>query len=89
MQNNHGKVVHIMSPLCCCQVEMEKLRMEEGATSAARQKEQLGQIIHNLEQELAEGQDEVQTLQVRGHQGWGKGHSVWIGQMIWNRPLQI
>lgn len=65
MQNNHGKVVHIMSPSRCCQVEMEKLRMEEGAVSAARQNEQLGQLIHNLEQELAERQDKVQILQVR------------------------
>lgn len=82
MQNNHGKVVHIMSPSCRCQVEMEKLRMEEGAVVAARQIEQLGQIIHNLEQEVAERQNEVQTVQVRGYQGWGKGNTVWIGHMI-------
>lgn len=82
MQNNHGKVIHIMSPSCCRQVEMEKLRMEEGAAVAARQFEQLGQIIHNLEQEVAERQDEVQTLQVRGHQRWGKGNIVWIGHII-------
>ncbi len=54
-----------MSPSCCCQVEMEKLRREEEAVSAAREKEQLGQTVRSLEQELAEKQDEVQTVQVR------------------------
>lgn len=67
MQNNDGKVVHIMSPLCCCQVEMERLRREEEeAVSAAREKEQLGQTVRSLEQELAKKQDEEQTVQVRG-----------------------
>lgn len=66
MQNNHGKVVHMMSPLCCCQVEVERLRREEDAASAAREKEQLGQIVRGLEQELAEKQDECQAVQVRG-----------------------
>ena len=66
MENNHGKVVHIMSPSCCCQVEMERLRREEEvAAAAAREKEQLGQTVRSLEQELAGKQDEVQTLQVR------------------------
>lgn len=45
---------------------MEKLRREEEAASAAREKEQLGQTVRSLEQELAEKQDEVQTVQVRG-----------------------
>lgn len=54
-----------MSPSCCCQVEMEKLRREEEAASAAREREQLGQTVCSLEQELAEKQDEVQTVQVR------------------------
>lgn len=45
---------------------MERLRREEEAASAAREKEQLGQTAQSLEQELAEKQDEVQTVQVRG-----------------------
>lgn len=71
-----------MSPSRCCQVEMEKLRMEEEEAVAARQIEQSGQIIHSLEQEVAERQDEVQTLQVRGYQGLGKGYAVWIALLI-------
>lgn len=55
-----------MSPSRCCQVEMERLRREEDAASAAREKEQLGQIVRGLEQELAEKQDECQAVQVRG-----------------------
>lgn len=65
-----------MSPLCCCQVEMERLRREEeaeAAAAAAREKEQLGQTVRSLDQELAGKQDEVQTLQVRemGITQWG------------------
>lgn len=45
-------------PSCRRQVEMERLRVEEEAASAARETEQLGQ-------ELAERQAEVQTVQVR------------------------
>lgn len=80
VQDNHGKVVHIMSPLCCCQVEMERLRREEEAAAAAREKEQLGQRVRGLEQELAEKQDEVQAVQVRGWLGdsrrWGRDHTA-------------
>lgn len=56
-----------MSPLCCCQVELERLRKEEEAVLATQAKEQLGETVHALEKELAEKQVEVQTLQVRGH----------------------
>ena len=63
MQNNHGKVVHFMSP-SCCQVEMERLRREEEAASATRERVQLEQRVHSLEQELAEKLDVRQTLQV-------------------------
>lgn len=66
MQSNHGKVVPIMSSSCCCQVEMERLRREEEAVSAAREKEQFGQTVRSLEQELSEKLVEMQTLQVRG-----------------------
>lgn len=46
---------------------MERLRREEeAAAAAAREKEQLGQTVRSLDQELAGKQDEVQTLQVRG-----------------------
>ena len=47
-------------------MEMERLRWEEEAVSAAREKEQLEQTVCGLKQELAEKQDEVQTVQVRG-----------------------
>ncbi|XP_063747285.1 rootletin [Eleginops maclovinus] len=46
-------------------VEMERLRVEEEAASAAREKEQLGQAVDSLEQELAERQAEVQTVQAQ------------------------
>lgn len=54
---------------------MERLRREEEAVSAAREKEQLGQTVCSLEQELSEKLDEVQTLQVSEglwdyRQGW-------------------
>lgn len=65
MQNNHGKVVHIMSPLCCCQVEMERLRKEEEGASVARVREQLEETVGSMEQELAEKQNLVDVLQVR------------------------
>lgn len=66
MQDNHGKVVHIMSPSCCRQVEMARLRREEEAASAAREREQLEQTVRSLEQELAAKQEEAQAVQVRG-----------------------
>lgn len=66
MQSSHGEVVHIMSPSCCRQVEMATLRREEEAASAARQREQLEQMVRRLGQELAAKQDEVQAVQVRG-----------------------
>lgn len=53
-------------PCAVCQAETEKLGMEEAAASAARDKEQLGQIVHSLEQELEDRQEEVRSLQVRG-----------------------
>lgn len=65
VQNNHGKVVHVMSPSCCCQVEMERLRKEEEAASVAREREELEQRVRSLEQQLAGKQNEMQTLQVR------------------------
>lgn len=58
-------------PSSCCQVELERLRREEEAALAGREKEQLGQMVQSLEQELSEQQAEVQTLQVRGHRCFG------------------
>lgn len=55
-----------MSPSCCRQVEMARLRREEEAASAAREREQLEQMVRRLEQELAAKRDEVQAAQVRG-----------------------
>lgn len=66
MQSNHGKIVHITSPSRCCQVEMARLRREEKAASAAREKEELEQTVRSLEQELAAKQEEVHSVQVRG-----------------------
>lgn len=43
---------------------MERLRKEEEATSAAKEKERLGQMVQSLEQELADKLNEQQTLQV-------------------------
>lgn len=45
---------------------MERLRKEEEAISVARDKEQLEQTVHSQQQELAEKQDMVLSLQVRG-----------------------
>lgn len=69
-QNNRGEVV--ISLLCCCQVEMERLRMEEKAASIAREKAQLERTVCNLQQELTEKQDWLQTLQVNSYRLMGQ-----------------
>lgn len=72
---------------------MERLRREEEAASAAREREQLGQAVCGLEQELAGKRDEVQTVQVRGCwaiAGDGAGVTLWgQGELFLNKPLQI
>lgn len=45
---------------------MERLRREEAEAAAAREKGQSGRTVRCLEQELAEKQAELQTVQVRG-----------------------
>lgn len=45
---------------------MERLRREEEAEGAARVKEQLEQKVHSLELQLAEKQEDMQAMQVRG-----------------------
>lgn len=62
---------------------MERLRREEeGAASAGREREQLGQTVRSLEQELAEKQDELLTAQVRC--SWIIARDVRTGPMMWN-----
>lgn len=43
---------------------MDRLRKQEEAASAARDRAQLEQRVHSMEQQLAEKQDALQTLQV-------------------------
>lgn len=63
-----GKVVHVMSPCHRRQVEMERLRREEEAAAAARDKQRLEETIQDLELEMMETQREMQSVQVRlGH----------------------
>lgn len=57
---------------------MERLRREEEVASASRQKEQLGQTVRGLEQELAEKLDEVQTLQVRGNKPYPHRYNMYL-----------
>lgn len=45
---------------------MAKLRREEEAASAAREKKELEQTVCSLERELAAKQEVVQSVQVRG-----------------------
>ena len=62
-------MVKSLVPLCvslCCQVELQRLRREEEVALAAQERQQLGDSVRSLEQELAERQAEVQALQVRG-----------------------
>lgn len=65
-RSSRGKIVHIMSPSRCRQVEMARLRSKEEAASAAREKKELEQTVCSLERELAAKQEEVQSVQVRG-----------------------
>lgn len=54
-----------ITPAClCCQVEMERLRKQEEAASAARDRAQLEQRVQSVEQQLEEKQDVLQVLQV-------------------------